>query len=94
MVGAIDKAIRNSDLGLNPVTTDVIRVPLPALTEERRRDLGKVEDLVVEPLESYVPMLRSLVIQSVSLAPNSAGPRRQTSSCRTSGFRAGIAMSK
>ena len=39
----IEKAILNSDLGLNPVTTgDVIRVPLPALTEERRKELIKV----------------------------------------------------
>lgn len=42
MVGAIDKAIRNSDLGLNPVTADVIRVPLPALTEQTRRDMQKL----------------------------------------------------
>lgn len=43
MVQAIEKAILTSDLGLNPVTAGtVIRVPLPALTEERRRDLGKV----------------------------------------------------
>ncbi len=41
-VTAIDKAIRTSDLGLNPVTAgQAIRVPLPALTEERRRDLTK-----------------------------------------------------
>ena len=39
----IEKAIRESDLGLNPSTQgDVIRVPTPALTEERRRDLTKV----------------------------------------------------
>jgi ribosome recycling factor len=43
MLGAIEKAIRNSDLGLNPVTVgELIRVPMPALTEERRRDLTKV----------------------------------------------------
>jgi len=43
MVGAIEKAIMNSDLGLNPATAgSVIRVPMPALTEERRRDLVKV----------------------------------------------------
>jgi ribosome recycling factor len=42
MVQAIDKAIRTSDLGLNPATAGtVIRVPLPPLTEERRRDLVK-----------------------------------------------------
>jgi len=39
----IEKAIRSSDLGLNPVTAgDVIRVPLPALTEERRREMTRV----------------------------------------------------
>ncbi|CAK0755748.1 ribosome-recycling factor [Gammaproteobacteria bacterium] len=43
MVSAIEKAIRTSDLGLNPNTAgSVIRVPLPPLTEERRRDLVKV----------------------------------------------------
>lgn len=40
MVAAIEKAIRTSDLGLNPATSgNVIRVPLPALTEERRKEL-------------------------------------------------------
>jgi len=39
----IEKAIRESDLGLNPATQgDLIRVPMPPLTEERRRDLTKV----------------------------------------------------
>jgi len=43
MVSAVEKAIRDSDLGLNPATQgDVIRIPMPALTEERRRDLTKV----------------------------------------------------
>jgi ribosome recycling factor len=40
---AVEKAIRDSDLGLNPVGMgDSIRVPMPALTEDRRRDLNKV----------------------------------------------------
>jgi ribosome recycling factor len=43
MVAVIEKAIRESDLGLNPATQgDLIRVPTPALTEERRRELTKV----------------------------------------------------
>ena len=43
MIGAIEKAIRESDLGLNPASQgDMVRVPMPALTEERRRDLVKV----------------------------------------------------
>jgi len=43
MVQVIEKAILKSDLGLNPVTAgQVIRIPLPPLTEERRIELGKV----------------------------------------------------
>ena len=43
MVAVIEKAIMNSDLGLNPASAGtVIRVPLPALTEERRKDMIKV----------------------------------------------------
>ena len=43
MVAAVEKAIRESDLGLNPAAQgDLIRVPMPALTEERRRELIKV----------------------------------------------------
>jgi ribosome recycling factor len=43
MIQAIEKAIMSSDLGLNPNTAGtVIRVPMPPLTEERRRDLIKV----------------------------------------------------
>jgi ribosome recycling factor len=43
MVAKVEKAIRDSDLGLNPSTQgEIIRVPMPALTEERRRDLIKV----------------------------------------------------
>ncbi len=43
MVKVIEKAIMTSDLGLNPATAGMtIRVPMPALTEERRRDLVKV----------------------------------------------------
>lgn len=43
LVGVIEKAIMNSDLGLNPASAGtVIRVPLPALTEERRKDMIRV----------------------------------------------------
>lgn len=43
LVGAIEKAIMTSNLGLNPATSGtVIRVPLPPLTEERRRDMVKI----------------------------------------------------
>lgn len=43
MVAKVEKAIRDSDLGLNPSSQgDVVRVPMPPLTEERRKDLIKV----------------------------------------------------
>jgi ribosome recycling factor len=43
MVSKVEKAIRDSDLGLNPATQgELIRVPMPALTEERRKELIKV----------------------------------------------------
>jgi ribosome recycling factor len=43
MISKVEKAIRDSDLGLNPATNgDVIRVPMPMLTEERRRDMTKI----------------------------------------------------
>jgi ribosome recycling factor len=43
MVQVVEKAIRDSDLGLNPATSgDLIRVPMPALTEDRRKELIKV----------------------------------------------------
>jgi ribosome recycling factor len=43
MIPVVEKAIRDSDLGLNPATSgDLIRIPMPALTEERRRELTKV----------------------------------------------------
>ncbi|HRH80444.1 MAG TPA: ribosome recycling factor [Thiobacillaceae bacterium] len=43
MAAAIEKAIRDSDLGLNPASMgDIVRVPIPAMTEERRKELVKV----------------------------------------------------
>ena len=43
MIGKVEKAIRDCDLGLNPASQgEIIRVPMPALTEERRKELIKV----------------------------------------------------
>lgn len=43
LLPAIEKAIRSSDLGLNPVTdSELVRLPIPPLTQERRKDLAKV----------------------------------------------------
>jgi ribosome recycling factor len=59
MVPVVEKAIRESDLGLNPATHgDVIRVPMPALTEERRRELTKVARSEAETARVSVRNLR------------------------------------
>ena len=59
MAQKIEKAIRESELGLNPASQgDLIRVPMPALTEERRRDLGKVVRHIGEDAKIAVRNLR------------------------------------
>ena len=59
MVQAVEKAIRDADLGLNPSTMgDVIRVPMPALTEERRKELIKVVKSEAEGAKIAVRNLR------------------------------------
>ena len=59
MIAVIEKAIRDSDLGLNPATQgNVIRVPMPALTEERRRDLTKVARVEAEDAKIAIRNLR------------------------------------
>lgn len=65
MVGAIDKAIRNSDLGLNPMSADVIRVPLPALTEETRRDMQKMARNEAEGARVSVRNIRRDVLADI-----------------------------
>jgi len=59
MGGKIEKAIRESDLGLNPSSQgDLLRIPMPALTEERRRDLTKVVRHAAEDAKIAVRNLR------------------------------------
>lgn len=59
MIKAIEKAIMTSDLGLNPNTAgNVIRVPMPPLTEERRRDLVKVVKELTENAKIAVRNIR------------------------------------
>ena len=59
MGGKIEKAIRESDLGLNPSTQgDLIRVPMPPLTEERRKELTKVVKSAAEDAKVAVRNLR------------------------------------
>ena len=68
MVGAIDKAIRNSNLGLNPVTTDVIRVPLPALTEQTRQLIGARELALLKPDALLINTARGGLVDEQALA--------------------------
>lgn len=59
LIGAIDKAIRSSDLGLNPVNDGkILRVPIPALTEERRKELVKHHHKVLENHRTAVRNIR------------------------------------
>lgn len=59
MVKIVEKAILNSDLGLNPASAgDLIRVPLPVLTEERRRDLIRVVKAEAEQARVAVRNIR------------------------------------
>ena len=64
MISAIEKAIYTSDLGLNPVVAgQVMRVPLPPLTEERRRDLAKVVKSEAEVARVAIRNIRRDVLQ-------------------------------
>src|SRR5262245_50278657 len=66
MVQAVEKAIRDSDLGVNPATSgDVIRVPMPALTEERRKELGKLVHREGEDGKVAVRNIRRDAIQNL-----------------------------
>jgi ribosome recycling factor len=59
MVSAIEKAIRDSDLGLNPSTQgDMIRVPTPALTEERRKEMVKLVKTEAEDAKIAIRNIR------------------------------------
>jgi ribosome recycling factor len=66
MAQAIEKAIRDSDLGLNPATVgETVRVPMPALTEERRKDLIKVVHKEAENARVAVRNVRRDAIHSL-----------------------------
>lgn len=66
MVQVVEKAIRESDLGLNPATTgDIIRIPLPALTEERRKELVKLLRAEAERSRVAVRNIRRDALQEI-----------------------------
>ncbi|CAM4156544.1 ribosome recycling factor [Acinetobacter dispersus] len=65
MVAAIDKAIREAGLGLNPITADAIRVPMAALTEETRRDMQKVARTEAENAKVAIRNIRRDVLGDI-----------------------------
>jgi ribosome recycling factor len=79
MAAVIEKAIRDSDLGLNPATQgDVVRVPMPALTEERRKELIKVVKHEGENAKVAIRNLRRDAIHHLKeLLKNKAIPEDQ-----------------
>ena len=76
MVAKIEKAIMTSDLGLNPATAGtVIRVPLPPLTEERRKDMIRVVRNEAERKRAHGSL-------SVRIRTDSNGAIERTATCR------------
>jgi ribosome recycling factor len=66
MMASIEKAIRESDLGLNPsVVGDVVRVPIPPMTEERRKELVKVVKAEIEEAKVAIRNIRRDANQSL-----------------------------
>jgi len=69
MVGAVEKAIRSAGLGLNPMTDGTtVRIPIPALTEERRRDLAKLAGKYAETQRIAVRNVRREAMEELKKA--------------------------
>lgn len=72
MVGAVEKALRISNLGINPVTDgQTVRIPMPPLTEERRRDLVKVAGGYAEDAKIAVRNVRRDAMDALKKADKS-----------------------
>jgi len=75
---AVEKAIRESGLGLNPASDGtLIRVPLPALTEERRKELAKVAAQYAEQAKQSVRHVRQDAMEAVKQVEKSEDDRRR-----------------
>ncbi len=69
MVTAVEKSIRAAGLGLNPVTDgQTVRIPIPALTEERRRDLAKLAGKYAETQRIAVRNVRREAMEALKAA--------------------------
>jgi len=74
MVGAVDRAIRDAGLGLNPVVDGVnLRIPLPELNEERRRELVKIAHNYAEQARVAARHVRRDGLDSLKKAEKDAG---------------------
>ena len=66
VLGAIDKAIRTSDLKLNPVSAEgILRIPIPPLSEERREEFAKLVNSKTEQAKQSVRNIRQEVLKSI-----------------------------
>ena len=83
-VGAVEKAIRESDLGLNPVVEgQLLRLPIPELNEERRRDLAKVAHKYAEQARIAVRNVRREANKVVAKEKNGSElPEDDADKCR------------
>jgi len=74
MVKAVEKAIRESDLGLNPQTdSDLIRIPIPPLTEERRKDFVKIARKYGEECKVTIRKARHEALDFLTQIDNDGG---------------------
>jgi ribosome recycling factor len=65
LLAAIERAIRASDLGLNPSNDgQIIRVPIPALTEERRKELVKLTDQKIKDLDEILSSKETEILKT------------------------------
>lgn len=68
LIPAIEKAIQSSSLGLNPVADkDIVRLPIPPLTEERKKDLVKILREKMEQARIQVRRLRDEVMKEIDI---------------------------
>ena len=69
LVGAVERSIRESDLGLNPATEgQLVRIPIPTLTEERRGELGKVAGRYTEEARVAIRNVRRHAVDDIKHA--------------------------
>ena len=80
LVGAVEKAIREAGLGINPVVDGQnVRVPVPALTEERRKELAKIASKYAEQAKVAVRNVRREGMEAVKSADGGEDEKKKMS---------------